>query len=69
MLNTKPFWMVQEQQLSSFGDADTERAPRYDDETKALVESGLNLGNRTVLSCTVREDRPLYLTRAEVFRL
>ena len=59
---------MQEQQLSVLGDGDMDGSPRYDEHTKALVESGLKLGSQTVLSCTVTEGRPLYLTRAEVSR-
>jgi len=57
---------LQERQLSALGDGDTDALPRYDDQTQALVECGLHLGDRDVLSCTVREGHPLYLTRAEV---
>ena len=57
---------VQEQQLGAFGDADADGSPRYDEQTQAIVERGLHLGSKTVLSCTVLEGRPMYLTRAEV---
>ena len=58
--------MRQEQQLSALGDEGTDGGARYDDVTQAIVERGLHLGGQTILSCTVREGRPLYLTRAEV---
>ena len=65
-VNSQALATSQEQQLSALGDGDADACPRYDDQTQALVERGLHLGDRVVLSCTVREGRPLYLTRAEV---
>ena len=63
-VNSQALATSQEQQLSALGDGDADACPRYDDQTQALVERGLHLGDRVVLSCTVREGRPLYLTRA-----
>ena len=40
--------------------------PRYDEQTRRLMEQHLHLAGATVLTCTVYEERPLRLRREEV---